>query len=46
MANLNNDVSRFFICCAVIILTGNIAVAFGNFEVKLYFLYNINLSYL
>ena len=31
MSNLNNDVGRFFICCLIVILVSNIAVAFGIF---------------
>nr|UOU03355.1 ATP-binding cassette subfamily G-like 5 [Brachionus rubens] len=30
MSNLNNDVGRFFICVAIIILVANCAVAFGS----------------
>jgi ABC-type multidrug transport system permease subunit len=31
MANLNNDVDRYFICCAIIILVSNASVSFGRF---------------
>jgi hypothetical protein len=30
MANLNGQIDRFFICCAILILSTNIAVAFGG----------------
>ncbi len=29
MSNLNNDVNRFLICCAITVFVANVATAFG-----------------
>jgi hypothetical protein len=31
MSNLSNDVSKFFVCTGLIVLTAQAAVSFGNF---------------